>query len=91
MESCCSWRAVHEEKRRNRHIRSSCGDTGMHTCCGEQQIAFHLKRSIVTGGPGDSKLLCGPTRIEGKERCDSKGERRLEKHKAEKARTESAS
>jgi hypothetical protein len=46
-------------------------------------------------GPGDhlcydSKLLCGPTtRIEGKERCDSKG--RETARKAEKARTESAS
>jgi len=43
-------------------------------------------------GPGDSKLLCGPTTIiEGKERCDRQEERRLEKRKAEKARTESAS
>jgi len=49
-------------------------------------------------GPGDCKRLCGPTTIiEGKERCDRKGrtsplfERGLEKCKAEKARTESAS
>jgi len=43
-------------------------------------------------GPGDSKLLCGPTTIiEGKERCDRKGRKRAGKCKAEKARTESAS
>jgi len=47
---------------------------------------------IVTRGPGYSKLLCGPTtRIEGKERCDSKGREKARKCKAEKARTESAS
>jgi len=29
---------------------------------------------FVTRGPGDSKLLCGPTtKIEGKERCDRQG------------------
>jgi hypothetical protein len=31
-------------------------------------------------GPGDSKLLCGPTTItEGKERCDRKGRKRARK------------
>jgi hypothetical protein len=31
-------------------------------------------------GPGDSKLLCGPTKIvEGKERCDRKGRERATK------------
>ena len=35
---------------------------------------------FVTRGPGDSKLLCGPTtRIEGKERCDSKGREKARK------------
>ena len=48
---------------------------------------------FVTRGPGDSKLLCGPTTIiEGKERRSviDREEGRLEKRKAEKARTESA-
>jgi len=31
-------------------------------------------------GPGDSKLLCGPTTIiKGKERCDRKGRKRARK------------
>jgi len=43
-------------------------------------------------GPGESKLLCGPTTSnEGKGRCDSKGRGKARKHKADKARTESAS
>jgi hypothetical protein len=43
-------------------------------------------------GPGDSKLLCGPTTIiEGRRDVIEREERRLKKHKAEKARTESAS
>ena len=49
---------------------------------------FRIK--LYKMGPGDSKLLCGPTTIiEGKERCDRKERRRA--RKAEKARTESAS
>jgi len=35
---------------------------------------------FVTRGPGDSKVLCGPTaRIEGKERCDRKGREKAKK------------
>ena len=48
---------------------------------------------VVTRGPGDSKLLCGPTtRIEGKEKFDSKGKEKARKAQVlEKAGTESAS
>jgi len=65
----------------------------------DQQQASKEKRDVIARdyirldymGPGDSKLLCGPTTIiRGKERCDRKGRKRLEKRKAEKARTESA-
>jgi len=45
----------------------------------------------VIRGPGDSKLLCGPTtRIEGNKRCDRQGRGKARKRKAEKARTKSA-
>jgi len=38
---------------------------------------------FVTRGPGDNKLLCGPTTIiKGKERCGSKGREKARKEQS---------
>jgi hypothetical protein len=48
--------------------------------CRAPFLLFLEGRLIVTRGLGDSKLLCGPTtRIEGKERYDSKGREKARK------------